>query len=68
MTARSGSLVHHPSAMLTPHATSHQTGVHASCQSNHTAQISSSIFLAGDWDYMDWFRNGSSNCLSMVDR
>ena len=38
------------------------------CVRNNTAQISSSIFLAGNWDYMDWYNNGSSNCLTMVDK
>ncbi|KAL6772121.1 hypothetical protein ACKKBG_A29000 [Auxenochlorella protothecoides x Auxenochlorella symbiontica] len=39
-----------------------------SCVRNTTAQISSSVFLAGNWDYMDWYKNGSSNCISMVDK
>ena len=30
------------------------------------APICSSIFLAGNWDYMDWYRNGTSNCIDMV--
>ncbi|KDD73735.1 hypothetical protein H632_c1882p0, partial [Helicosporidium sp. ATCC 50920] len=42
--------------------------VGATCSSDEPAEISSSVFLAGDWDYMDWYNSGNSTCIQMVEK